>query len=90
MSRRLINLALAPTNITYTPTPMKQFFLTLKSLTRSKYSVRGDAFRAESRAEMSRMSSQGKAGDALSKNVSYLGIKTDSDSKAELIFGAGR
>jgi len=71
--------------------PVKRFLLSaIHSLTRSDFAARGDAYRAESRAEMFRMASQGKAWDAMSKNVSYMGIRTDSGSKPKMIFGACR
>lgn len=61
----------------------------LNTLFRSRFSARVDALRAESRAEMARASSEGKAWDTMQRNVALLGLKTDADSRPKMLFGAG-
>jgi hypothetical protein len=62
----------------------------INSLTRSEFSARGDAARAESRAAMSRKSAEGKAWDGMRENVALLGIKTDGRARPKMVFGAKR
>lgn len=70
---------------------MKRVLLrTINSLTRSDFTARGDAVRAESRAAMARKSAEGKAWDGLRENVALLGIKTDGASRPKMVFGAKR
>jgi len=65
---------------------MKRLRHILKALFRSKFDKRGAAIRAESRAEMKRMVAEGRAWEEMLNNVSYLGIKTDSDDPPKMIF----
>jgi hypothetical protein len=70
---------------------MKRALLrTIKALTQSEFSARGDAVRAESRAAMARKCAEGKAWEGLCENVALLGIKTDGSSRPKLVFGAKR
>ena len=70
---------------------MKRVLLrAFKSLSRSAFSARGDAVRAESRAEMARQCAEGKAWDGMRENVALLGIKTGSGSRLRMVFGARR
>lgn len=62
----------------------------LKTLTRTEFSARGDALRAESRAAMARKSAEGKAWEGMCENVALLGIKTDAGSRPKMVFGARR
>jgi len=70
---------------------MKRALLRLiHALSQSGFSARGDAMRAESRAEMAHMSGEGKAWNAMRKNVALLGIRTDSGSRPKMVFGTKR
>ena len=60
------------------------------SLDRSGFSARGDALRAESRAEVARKCAQGQAWRGLRENVASLGIKTGSGSRPKMVFGGSR
>ena len=68
---------------------MKQILhRTIKTLTRSDFSARGDAVRAESRAAVARDCDEGRAWDGIRKNTALLGMKTDSASRPKVMFGA--
>jgi hypothetical protein len=62
----------------------------LKSLTQSEFAARGDAVRAESRAEVARMCAEGRAWEGMRKNAALLGIKTDGGARLKVIFGGRR
>lgn len=62
----------------------------ISSLTRSEFSARGEAVRAESRAAMARKSAAGNAWDGMRENVALLGIKTDGASRPKMVFGSKR
>jgi hypothetical protein len=70
---------------------MKRVLLrAINSLTRSDFSDRGDAVRAESREAMARKSAEGKSWEGLRENVSLLGLKTNTGSRPKMVFGAKR
>lgn len=46
-----------------------------------------DAIHVASRADMARLSAEGKAWEGLKENVSLLGLKMDSGSRAKMVFG---
>lgn len=62
----------------------------VKSLTRSEFSARGAALRAESRAEVARKCAAGRGWEGLRGNAALLGLKSDSCSRPKMVFGARR
>jgi hypothetical protein len=63
----------------------------IKKLTRTKFSARGDALRAESRAEIAKMCADGRGWEGLRANVALLGIKTGAGAtRPKMVFGAKR
>lgn len=62
----------------------------VKSLTRSEFSARGAALRAESRAEVARKCAAGRGWEGLRENAALLGLKSDSGSRPKMVFGARR
>jgi hypothetical protein len=62
----------------------------VKTLTRSEFAARGDAIRAEFRADVARKSAEGKAWEGLRENAALLGIRTDNGSRLKVVFGARR
>lgn len=72
-------------------TYMKRVLLrAISSVTRSDFSARGEALRAESRAEVARQVTNGKAWEGMQTNAALLGIKSGADSRPKMVFGARR
>lgn len=62
----------------------------IRAITRSEFSARVDAIHVASRATMARMSAEGKGWEGLKGNVSLLGLRMDSGSRAKRVFGGRR
>jgi hypothetical protein len=63
------------------------FHRAVRAITQSEFSARVDAIHVASRADMARLSAEGKAWEGLKENVSLLGLKMDSGSRAKMVFG---
>ncbi len=70
---------------------MKRVLLrAISSAFRSDFAARGDAIRAESRADVARKVAEGEAWEGMKTNAALLGIKSGADSRVKMVFGARR
>jgi hypothetical protein len=83
-----MKLTLDPQRVIYAA--MKRALRSISALFRSDFAARGDALRAESRANVARNCAQGKAWEGMASNVSLLGIHADSATRTRVIYGGGR
>lgn len=64
---------------------MKTLLRAIKSHVRSDFAAHGDALRAESRAEVAKLSSEGRAWDGMRTNVALMGMKSHEDSRTRIV-----
>lgn len=64
---------------------MKTLFRAIKSHVRSDFAARGDALRAESRAEVAKLSSEGRAWDGMRANVALMGMRSHEGSRTRIV-----